>query len=470
MPSLRCTGSSSFICVAMAATAGLATMYGFSDSTPPSVQGHLAFTAGLPRRALRVATYAPAIGDPALRSAPALAGAGRDTDTWQLSYAAPFAGLAAALAAAVARRPPPRAGRGRTRQPAAAETEAGAPPSPPVWVVNLDKSVERWKTCQEELAANGITAERFPATLGKSMTDEELKEKTTWAARYFCTPGMIGCFMSHLRIWNRVAKEGHPAVVVFEDDIVILHKDFNSQLQSLLKELPDDWDVCLLGAVGCVAPEREPFYMRLYGLVTGGGRASPGKTRMVSPNVYVPYRPAGTHAYMVSQKGAEKLSRLCPKPQYHVDLTAWGLKELSLYAVRDQLATQRFDDDTTVSKQGAPLTKRFLRWTLDVSGLAYMGRRGGVPNLQWAWTIACFALPVPFSSSRRRLIVEMGPASALFVVMCLLSIPLRSLKVAGFALAYLTCMITIIRSLAGTHKPATFTVMALLSAAVIYYG
>mmetsp|Transcript_50955 Transcript_50955/g.102422 ORF Transcript_50955/g.102422 Transcript_50955/m.102422 type:complete len:100 (+) Transcript_50955:10-309(+) len=99
-----------------------------------------------------------------------------------------------------------------------------------------------------------------------------------------------------------------------------------------------------------------------------------------------------------------------------------------------------------------------------------MGRKGGVPNLQWAWTIACFALPVPFSSTRRRFIIEMGPASALFVIIGLLSIPLRSFKPIGFALAYFTCMITIIRGLAGTQKSLTLAVMVLMSSAIIYFG
>jgi len=341
--------------------------------------------------------------------------------------------------------------------------------TPPVWVVNLDKSVQRWKNCQEEFAKQGVKAERFPATLGKALTDEELKETCTRSARYFCTAGMVGCFMSHLNIWKKVAAEGPEAVVVLEDD-VLLYPDFHGKLHTLLKELPEDWDVCLLGAVGCISPETEPIHMKLYDIITGGGRPSPGKTRMISPNVFVPFRPAGTHAYMVSRKGAEKLSRLCPKPRYHVDLTAWGLKELKLYAAKSFLATQRFDDDTTVSKQGAPLTKRFLRWCWDITGLSAMGKKAGVGNLTWAWTIACFALPIPFSSTRRRLIVEMGPSTSLMVLICLLCIPLKSFKPVGFGLLYMVSICCIIRLLAGTFKKTPMGLIALTGAAIVYFG
>lgn len=389
-----------------------------------------------------------------------------------------FSGLAAAAAAALAglrqRRGSAQRWPGRHvkhRVAGAAEGEDGtkALAKPPIWVVNLDKSVGRWEKCQDEFAKQNVNAERFPATLGKAMTDEELAEQTTFGARYFCTPGMIGCFMSHLRIWQKVADQGIPAVVVLEDDVV-LFPDFDSRLQTLQKELPADWDVCLLGAVGCIATEKEALHMKLYALITGGGRPSPGKTRGISEHIYVPYRPAGTHAYMVSLKGAQALVRMCPKPQYHVDLTAWALPDLKLYSAKEFLATQRFDDDTTVSKEGAPLTRRFLRWCWDFTGLSNMGKRAGVPNLTWAWTIACFALPVPFSSSRRRIIVEMGPSTSLFVLILLSSFLVRSAKPVGVGLIYMASIIWVIRALNGTQKVLPIGTLFAMGAAFLWFG
>lgn len=378
------------------------------------------------------------------------------------------AAAAVALAAFQQRRSSARSTRLATARPsigtaAAANAELAMPP---VWVINLDVSVDRWRQCGVELAAQDVEAERFSATLGKAMTDEELAEKVTWAGRYLCTPGMIGCFMSHARVWQRVVDEGHAAVVVLEDDIV-LFEDFKGRLRTLLAELPPDWEVCLLGAVGCIASDTEAWYMKSYSLLIGGGRPSPGKTRSISPNVFVPYRPAGTHAYVISQQGARTLLRLCPKPSFHVDLAAWGQQELRLYCAKDFLATQRFGDDTTVSKHGAPLTKRFLDWCWEISGLAYMGRRGGIPNLSWAWTLACFTIPLP---GRRRVIVELGPASSFFVILCLLSIPLRSVKPIGVAVLYFTCLMIIGRWLGGQSKASPVVILALIGRSLLRFG
>lgn len=292
-------------------------------------------------------------------------------------------------------------------------------------------------------------------------------EKATFGARYFSTAGMIGCFMSHLRIWERVVKEDHEAVVVLEDDVV-LNPNFNERLGPLFDELPLDWDICLLGAVGCIQTEVEPLPMKIYGLMVGGHRSSPGKTRSVSDHLYVPYKPAGTHAYMVSKRGAKKLLTKFPKARYHVDLTAWSLKELRLFAAKDFLAMQRSGERTTVSKEGDPMTKRYLSWMLEASGFAAMARRGGVPDMNWAWKTAIFAVPVPFTSGRKKIVAEMGPSSSVFVGLLMMSAICRRRQLVGMAFLYLASCSCLIRWLAGTTSKR-MTAMLLSIAGVCFF-
>jgi len=333
-------------------------------------------------------------------------------------------------------------------------------------VINLDQSTDRWAQTKAELDRYQIQAERFPATLGKALASSELAEKATFGARYFCTHGMIGCFLSHQRAWERVVQEGHEAVLIFEDDVRILYDDFNERLGSRLQELPDDWDVCLVGALGVISQEKENMQMQLFGIVTGGTRPCPAKdTRLISPNIFVPFKPTGSHAYLISKRGAAKLLQKCPRACYHVDLTAWSLPDLNLYAFKDFLATQRFGGTSTVSKAGEPLTKRFLSWTLNITGFTEACKKGGIEDPSWAWKVVMCALPVPFS--RKRIGVEMGPVTAVWMLMLLYAVCSRSLRILGIASAYQGAIASVARALSGTFSYRVSLLYALVSSALI---
>lgn len=316
---------------------------------------------------------------------------------------------------------------------------------------------------QERLQAQNLDAERFSATFGKALPNSVLEQQATWLARTFCTRGMLGCFISHQRIWRRVVDEGHEAVVILEDDAVLC-PEFAEKVQLALAELPGDWDVCLLGAVGCVAREREPLNMKAYSLIAGGARTSPGKTRGISQRLFVPHKPAGTHAYVVSLRGAAKLLELLPKARYHVDLSAWSLEELRLYASKEFLAHQEANQVSTVQKEGEPVTQRFLKWLLEISGIAYGIRQAGVPNFTWAWRTAIYALPV---WPGHRLVLEAGPMAAFWVILILLAVAFRSPLLAGISVAYCGINVCVIRLLAGTFSLRVFLFHALLSAGLI---
>jgi inositol phosphorylceramide mannosyltransferase catalytic subunit len=60
----------------------------------------------------------------------------------------------------------------------------------------------------------------------------------------YMTPGGLGCLMSHVRVWERVAALNRPAIV-FEDDIKLL-PEFDSLLPSAIAELPPNWGLLYL--------------------------------------------------------------------------------------------------------------------------------------------------------------------------------------------------------------------------------
>ena len=119
---------------------------------------------------------------------------------------------------------------------------------------------------------------------------------------------------------------------------------FAPKLSAALAELPTldlNWDVLLVGALGCIHPHRRYGFNLIVGAAAGGLRYP----RVLSATISVPLRPMGTHAYVLFPKGARTLLARCPRANFHVDVAAWGETSLRLYFASDptdgsQLALQ----------------------------------------------------------------------------------------------------------------------------------
>lgn len=232
---------------------------------------------------------------------------------------------------------------------AAPGAPAETPPATPVYVINLERSVERWSSIAGQLAAHGIDAQRIDAVDGRLIAAEALPAVATQAAIRMLPRGVIGCALSHRRFWETLVERGHEHAVVLEDDAV-LEPGFAEAVEQCLSELPPDWDVCLLGAIGCSHPHRRHGALNsLFSAYTGGAR----RVRSIGEHVYVPHRPGGTHAYLCSKRGAAKLLARLPRAKFHVDLVAWHASVgLDLYASHPFLAHQDCGAASTLSDGG----------------------------------------------------------------------------------------------------------------------
>lgn len=95
---------------------------------------------------------------------------------------------------------------------------------PPVFVINLDSSPERYQHAEQQLLALGITPQRYAAVYGKDLTPEQVDACYDTAAnlQYFrrsLSPGELGCYLSHRGIWQKMVDEQIPLAIVLEDDI-----------------------------------------------------------------------------------------------------------------------------------------------------------------------------------------------------------------------------------------------------------
>jgi glycosyl transferase family 25 len=97
---------------------------------------------------------------------------------------------------------------------------------PPVFVINLDSSPERYQHAEQQLLALGITPQRYAAVYGKDLTPEQVDACYDKAAnlrdfRRSLSAGELGCYLSHRGIWQKMVDEQIPLAIVLEDDIDI---------------------------------------------------------------------------------------------------------------------------------------------------------------------------------------------------------------------------------------------------------
>lgn len=118
---------------------------------------------------------------------------------------------------------------------------------PPMFVMNLERSIDRWKMAQIQMAGEGLMVERFDAIDGRSLSTEELRNQSTRMAMFLQPRGVIGCYLSHRKFWQMVVDEGYESAIIFEDDVKLV-PHFKEKLRGHLALLDDEkYDVVLLG-------------------------------------------------------------------------------------------------------------------------------------------------------------------------------------------------------------------------------
>jgi GR25 family glycosyltransferase involved in LPS biosynthesis len=137
--------------------------------------------------------------------------------------------------------------------------------------LNLDRRTDRKRHIENEISKTNLVdlCERFPAINGLGVHPRDLPEGlitqnaledilsdtiTAWGLSI--TQGGLGVLLSYLEMFKIISKlDG--SVIIFEDDTVI-SDDFNIEMNKVLTELPDDYDICYLGH-GDIKVKKTPF-------------------------------------------------------------------------------------------------------------------------------------------------------------------------------------------------------------------
>lgn len=158
-----------------------------------------------------------------------------------------------------------------------------------VYIVNLEKDIDRWKHLKIKAKKENINLTRFNAILGKNVNKKSKEFINRFGLNTKLKDGQIGCALSHINLWTKIKNSKDNIILILEDDAIIPDK-FWINYQKYMAELPKNWDMVLFGG------------SRLKGHSYTKHLIKPKKTI---------YGNWGTFAYIIKKSTANKLLKTC---------------------------------------------------------------------------------------------------------------------------------------------------------------
>ncbi len=160
----------------------------------------------------------------------------------------------------------------------------------PIFVISLARAPERRASITRHLTELGLTYEIVNAVDGKLLPDEEQQKLLAPGVSY--VPGVIGCYLSHLGVYQEIANRNIPIALILEDDARL-----NPKIVPALStgNVASNFDYCLLDC-GDVSEDIPAYYdLDSRQMLTDG-----------FPIYETNVGPALLHAYLMTQEGARK--------------------------------------------------------------------------------------------------------------------------------------------------------------------
>ncbi len=90
------------------------------------------------------------------------------------------------------------------------------------FVINLDRSPDRWAKISEHLTNEGFDFERMPAVDGLRIENPSAHARSLslLILQRRLSGHEIGCYLSHVKVWRKIVEEKIPVALVLEDDAV----------------------------------------------------------------------------------------------------------------------------------------------------------------------------------------------------------------------------------------------------------
>ena len=214
---------------------------------------------------------------------------------------------------------------------------------PPVWVINLKRSKNRKAVMQQQLKQLGLKYEFVEAVDGNLLSSEETakfysKNKAMKRGDGLLFKTEIGCSLSHKKVMERIVEEDIKEVLVLEDDVFLSKSILNILCNR--DKLPKDYE--LINFLSDT--KQKPFGKFIYDIYRAANF------------VGIAWR---TSALLVTKQAAIKLLKHTD-PIYLVADAITGnsrLTDVVLYGIDPNVATIKYDDESTISRETDFLVK-----------------------------------------------------------------------------------------------------------------
>jgi GR25 family glycosyltransferase involved in LPS biosynthesis len=224
-----------------------------------------------------------------------------------------------------------------------------------IYLINLKRRPDRLKNFLDHYKDSDLRNEeiiKFDAIDGSKLdvdriplselAQAELQQLETTGFRtkhYQLTKGAIGCYLSHVKIWENILKNDVETVLVFEDDAQV-PKDILKKINEEMQHIPNDWDIVLFGYVCKKCMRYEKYYEVERFMLT--------------------------HCYMIKRSAIVKMmnsNTLFPITQQIDSLMSELSSIINIYSVKDKLVKQ-FNSRTDIQ---APLINKEQRKYLKIN-------------------------------------------------------------------------------------------------------
>lgn len=164
---------------------------------------------------------------------------------------------------------------------------------PKTYVINLDRRTDRLEKFRKMAETICLEYDRFPAIDGSSLIPNQQLQRIFENNDYNMREGMVGCALSHIKLWIELVNSSCDFFCIFEDDIEFV-SEFNEKLQVVYRDLPDGWDLCYLGHHLKDKYKSDEYY----------DKKSFPKLEKWNSEKSLTYSLGGTGGYIISKKGA----------------------------------------------------------------------------------------------------------------------------------------------------------------------